>query len=78
MTQEIDYISFALCHADHEKFTTFFINKNQAVYDNYVRLSTEQGQLESFKANPLAVIVMNEPRCCYKFAVDYINSCVKV
>ena len=73
VTQNFDYISFALSHTDHEQFTTFFINKNKAVYENYVRISTEQGMLESFKANPLAIIVMNEPRCCYKIAVEYIE-----
>jgi adenine-specific DNA methylase len=69
---EFDFVSFALCHTEHDKFTEFFVKKNKAIYENYVRLSTEQGMLESFRANPLAVIIMNEPRCCYKIAVEYI------
>lgn len=71
--EEQDYVSFALCHTEHDKFTEFFVKKNKAIYDNYVVLSTEQGMLDSFRANPLAVIIMNEPRCCFKIAVEYIN-----
>ena len=72
--EELDYVSFALCHTDHDKFTAFFVTKSKSIYDNYVRLSTEQGMLDSFRANPLAVIIMNEPRCCYNIAVEYIKN----
>ena len=68
------YVWFAVKkHKEHDKFTEFFVKKSKAIYDNYVRLSTELGFVDKFRANPLAVIVLHQPRCCYMIAVEYID-----
>ena len=73
-TKELDYVGFALDHTDHESFTKFFIEQNKAVYENYIRLATENGILAFFEGNPLAFIITNQPACCYHIAVEYIKT----
>ena len=71
---EIDYITFSISHTNHEEFKTYFVNLNKPVYDNYVRLATENESLHYFLGNPLAYIITNRPKCCYDIAVNYIKN----
>jgi len=74
ITEELDLLGFALAHTDHMGFLIYFIEQSKPVYENYIRLATENGSLAYFEANPLAFIISNQPACCYNIAVDYIKS----
>ena len=56
-----------------EEFLKYFEGSAKGVFQNYKRLSIEQGVLEQFEANPLVTIVTMQPGCCFHIATRFLD-----
>lgn len=67
------YFEFALNHKENNKFLNFFRQSDVITYMRYLDLNKTEGTFEDFRANPLFFIICNQPQCCYKYAIEYIE-----
>ena len=70
----IDDFLFEVGHDHAERFHAWFRSQDNECYLRYRALAIAQGQQKEFEVNPLAVILMNKPACCLKYAEEYCRA----
>lgn len=67
-----EHINLAMTLKDNN-FLHAFLHFHKEAYTNYYKLCEENNMLEEYLANPLLFILLNEPSCCLKYAIDFIE-----